>query len=167
MSRIYFGCIFRWEKPLHNSPTGTMVVGGTMTGTGRWPIAHSYFSLIILYVFHFYPSWREKEGQLCRNNSDCNWLHKDLKVIFTLCIKHDLSHNWRRKTHELLGRTKEWRNCRFFLAFTSPKHYSSVLNMSWASLPTPPGSTGTPPPSSASVNVPTTWIGTTGRWPAM
>ena len=34
MSRIYFGCIFRWEKPLHNSPTGTMVVGGTMTGTG-------------------------------------------------------------------------------------------------------------------------------------
>ena len=35
MSRIYFGCIFRWEKPLHNSPTGTMAVGGTMTGTGR------------------------------------------------------------------------------------------------------------------------------------
>ena len=50
-----------------------------------------------------------------------------------------------------------------FLAFTSPKHYSSVQNMSWASLPTPPGSTGTPPPSSASANVLTTWIGTTGR----
>ena len=93
MSRIYFGCIFRWEKPLHNSPTGTMVVGGTMTGTGRCPIAHSHFSLNISYVFHFYSSWREKEGQLCRNNSDCNWLHKDLKVIFTLCIKHELSYN--------------------------------------------------------------------------
>ena len=28
-----------------------------------------------------HSSWREKEGQLCRKDDDCNWLHKDLKVL--------------------------------------------------------------------------------------
>ena len=44
------------------------------------------YSLRFFWTFHFHSSWREKEGQLCRNNSDCNWLHKDLKVIFAMCV---------------------------------------------------------------------------------
>ena len=28
-----------------------------------------------------FPSrWRRAEGQLCRNNTDCSWLNKDLRV---------------------------------------------------------------------------------------
>ena len=35
-------------------------------------------------LIHCESSWREKEGQLCRNDTDCDWLHKELKVaLFT------------------------------------------------------------------------------------
>ena len=71
-----------------------------MTGTGPLLIfscidfedKRQRILLAVFLDFHFHSSWREKEGQLCRNNSDCNWLHKDLKVIFAMCT-HKYNHH--------------------------------------------------------------------------
>ena len=40
-------------------------------------VRYNYGNVSLIFLF----SWREKEGQLCRSNADCNWLHEDLKVI--------------------------------------------------------------------------------------
>ena len=50
-------------------------------------------------------SWREKEGQLCRKDSDCNWLHDKLTVpdsIRDQCQIQQTINGWRHQKKGLL-----------------------------------------------------------------
>ena len=86
--------IVRLEKPIPRSTTGPMEASSnTTSGTGRHHYSCTLYILLQIdlesaanchpvstMLINDICSWREKEGQLCRTDSDCNWLHDKLTV---------------------------------------------------------------------------------------
>ena len=74
----------RWERQRQSSASTRQATTGAMTstaGTGSHYLSFHDSSGHFFIVLEISFSWREREGQLCRNNTDCKWLDNNLQVI--------------------------------------------------------------------------------------